>query len=446
MQNAVLSNDEIQDFKSSPLCTLSLSSKELFHTNMIGWLLQNHPEFGRELLDDGSVVKVSKVQREKLNFDLLVEANGRNYVIENKVKSLPDACQIDEYKMKASDHNLNALFILISLVPPDEYFTAIHPDVRIVSYRDIQRWISSVTTNNEYIKGLIADYGLLVSTLVRIGDFAAKMDFDDSISFNLENERLLKKVRLFDVAQKMRYACLAREVDRALDELRLPDLSRLKEKTEIGLTRSLGLMSIKFRLQDESMERPLLFGIQIQGSQYRLFIESADGSDVGVLAEDLKSRDLWLNPAGENRSKILKFGKVFKYSYSSIHGKKIGDIVRMIIHDVGRLFKNLDTLESDLSIQKRFLTEGMALGVLKSSVPSRVWSDSAKAQTREAIIEARLSPIDGCIHFKNLDNRFAKLEVQNLLNGHLRLTEKSTGRAYDFSNVEELISAGWVTD
>ena len=90
-----------EEFKKSIICTLSLSSKELFHSNMIGWLIENNLDFARNILERPDLDSERKVEREKYNFDLLVTANGEKFVIENKVKSLPDYQQLEGYRRKS---------------------------------------------------------------------------------------------------------------------------------------------------------------------------------------------------------------------------------------------------------------------------------------------------------------------------------------------------------
>ena len=322
-------------FKKSLLCTLSLSSKELFHSNMIGWLLENNLVFAKNFFGREDLIRVSKVEREKFNFDLLVTADGINYVIENKVKSLPDRVQIEDYKEKARRKKLDAHFILLSLVEPTDEFRRDFPDVRVISYEQIHEWIVEVVPRDGYLESLLTDYAMLLSTLIRIKSLASDFHTEEYFSFNKEDAEILRGIRLFDVAQKIRYSCLAAVCDRCLTDIKLPNLDRLKKPTEVALTRSIGLMSIKIRFGEI-----LLIGIQIQGDQYRLSIESTNKSDVQHLAEKLRNESLWLNPPDAHRKMILKFGKNFKYVYSSVKGKSGEELVGRVVEDISRLFRD----------------------------------------------------------------------------------------------------------
>ena len=354
MKNPILSRNIVNNFKRSPLCTLSLSSKELFHSNMIGWLLENNPDFARKFLKSNDLINVEMVAREKNNFDLLVMANQKAYVIENKVKSLPSIDQILAYKNKATKLNINAEYILLSLFPPNKEFKCLLKDVRVISYEEIKKWIADLIPSNNYLASLFKDYGLLISTLIQIKSVASVVKMTDQFAFTNDDKKILQELRLFDVAQKIRFSCLANLLDKAINDLNLPNLSELKEKTEVSITRSMGVVSIKFGFQD-ALNKPLLLGIQIQGDQYRLFVESPKGADVQNHAMSLQQEGLWLNPLNKPKSNILKFGNVFKYSYISIKEINIQNLIGMVMDDISRLFKNIEELRIRLHVDKRIL-------------------------------------------------------------------------------------------
>ena len=356
-------------FKKSPICILSLSSKELFHSNMIGWLMENYIDFARLMLGIPRLTFTPKVEREKFNFDLLVSAQGSLYVIENKVKSLHEAAQIKKYQESIQLKKETATFILVSLISPgknffDELQYSNETDknsvpLRVLNYKDVLDFLSEIKTINLYHEALIQDYIILITTLLSIKTKSEIFDKSECYAFGKEDELALRDIRLFDVAQKIRASCLAGMLDNALVGLNLPDYNLLKQKTEVALSNSTGLVSIKFGFRSNSENINLLLGIQIQGPQYRLSVESTDGSDVLEIAMRLKEAKLWLNPTDEHHGKapILKFGKVFKYSYSSIKKIIVSELVDLVKRDVTRLFHEIENLESHCHITKRFINE-----------------------------------------------------------------------------------------
>lgn len=354
IQPLIIGKHDIAEFKKSLICTLSLSSKELFHSNMIGWLLENNIEFSKKFFNSENLLKVEKVSREKYNFDLLVTlkfaGSEKSYVIENKVKSLPDVVQIKSYQEKAQKQKIAADFILLSLVPASSDFISSLSNVRCVNYEEILAMIASLTILDSYTHAILKDYQLLLQSLIRIKSFAEIKSTNEKIAIDIDNERALQEIRLFDVAQKIRFSSLGAHIDGKLQTMIPAEFPKIKANTEVGLTRSLGLISYKFRFYDTKLNRDLLIGVQIQGEHYRLFVEAPDGSDVLDVAKMLKQEGLWLNPMKESKMSILKFGKCFKYSYSSIKGITVEAIIERVSEDVLRLFSNIEIMKCKLGV------------------------------------------------------------------------------------------------
>lgn len=127
--------DPQQTLEKSPLFRLSLSSKELFHSNFMEWLSIENREAFRKLINKMAGLDENQcwgtknwfVKREFNNFDLCVVAydekeqetgEGRKednnegeegfrilFVVENKVKSIPYKKQLEEYEQEAREIN-----------------------------------------------------------------------------------------------------------------------------------------------------------------------------------------------------------------------------------------------------------------------------------------------------------------------------------------------------
>lgn len=101
--------DFIEDLKADPIFAMSLSSKEVFHSNVLAWFLVNsktNKSFGKvkELFGIPAGGKVLAVFREKENFDVLVLHGSIEkpelVLIENKFKAIPEKKQLAEYSEK----------------------------------------------------------------------------------------------------------------------------------------------------------------------------------------------------------------------------------------------------------------------------------------------------------------------------------------------------------
>lgn len=91
-----------EQLRGEPLLAASLHSRELFHSNLIGWVLEQSPEIVLDALSPWLETNVDQadwaVLREHRHLDLVVAVPGKSVVvIENKVFSLPDESQLDRY-------------------------------------------------------------------------------------------------------------------------------------------------------------------------------------------------------------------------------------------------------------------------------------------------------------------------------------------------------------
>src|SRR5690606_14227209 len=97
----------IEYLEKSPLFNLSLSSKELFHSNFIAWIVDLYKNEFSVILSQRlglKITEIKKIERETKNIDLSIHYKNENedrlIVIENKVKSLPDKKQLEKYQEK----------------------------------------------------------------------------------------------------------------------------------------------------------------------------------------------------------------------------------------------------------------------------------------------------------------------------------------------------------
>ena len=162
----------IKDFNKSPMFQLSLSSKELFHSNVLAWLASDSDTrdlfvsilqlFGVGATDAKDIVDGIHsgryiVLREYKNFDFCICENlksstGTNnreeepdanaddkesapgqiiFLLENKFKSIPHEAQLKEYQERVMKHNKNGQkchFALLSLTDQVVGLNITHPN------------------------------------------------------------------------------------------------------------------------------------------------------------------------------------------------------------------------------------------------------------------------------------------------------------------------------
>ena len=188
-------NDIKKELNASPMYNLSLSSKELFHSNFLAWLgnnMETRPFFVAVI---NELVRIDldfngkwEVAREDKNFDLCIreaikkEKKGKEdivgyryiLVIENKVKSIPRKDQLDKYVGKVEKLNVNKdtkkrQFLLLTLANefPDKNSISKENKWEIKTYADLAYAMIKelCCIKEEYHKSLIVDYLSFISNL-----------------------------------------------------------------------------------------------------------------------------------------------------------------------------------------------------------------------------------------------------------------------------------------
>ncbi len=226
----------IETLRGNPIFRLSLGSKELFHSNFWAYLLT---DFGaplpavRAFFGIPADVSVS-VLREKNNFDLLISWNvGDKYfclIIENKVKSLPNATQLKKYAEKTDADFLEAheikkdapiAKIRLAVVAPKRLLQECCEEIKQGSSGTPNRTWETLSYENlaEAIKRDLVDVkdchgrwllGLYVDFLNELCKILNTIEIDETTSFFTPEDTLdaLREIRIHDVYEKVWFAIL----------------------------------------------------------------------------------------------------------------------------------------------------------------------------------------------------------------------------------------------
>jgi hypothetical protein len=356
--------------KSSPLFNLSLSSRELFHSNFLYWVALNYKnEFGKMFSEyikkQPSNYTINNPQREKNHIDLSFSyINGQVVIIENKVKSLVYKEQLTRYSKK-NDENNNYILLCLSkplLIESNLEFKKTESPWLLLSYKELVIKLRDLGDNiydNNYHKDIINDYCLFINCLIEI-DKLCETSEDDKFNFHdikkdeIYNSLFESQVRLHDFYLKKKYELFAYLVFSKLKShgKNIIDFgnSMIWENEipiiyiEYGMTRGCGLMSLKYLI-----DYNLALGIQIQGEHYRMFIDNAKYK---ITEESLNKIDnkLWFDFSKNFPSHDIypKSPKIFNKYGSSFFYKsvKLGslisikEIVKILISEVELIEKN----------------------------------------------------------------------------------------------------------
>jgi hypothetical protein len=364
-------NEFIKKLERSALFNLSLSSKELFHSNFLYWFGQNYPEeFGQMFIhflnkrpDDTRIISIS---REKENIDLIFKySNQQEIILENKVKSVPYFGQLKKYTGK---HVESRNYVLLSLSEPLFFYSNKQININgtvwhYMSYFELSDHLKKVVDNfnDPYHRYLIDDYIVFVEGLTGVSTLCMVKE-DDFFDFHSLKEdqvyQQLMKIRLHDFYLKKKYEMLAYEVFKKVKSLgkQVMDFGQhlkwednpAKIYIGFGMTNAQGLMDLKYRVT-----RDLVLGIQVQGEHYRMFVEDSNGKIAFRIKEKLEN-GYWFDfshsfpgekiyPKPEKR--FNKYGKTFFYKSVKMGTKKrISEVVNNIIKDCEHIENNSEEI------------------------------------------------------------------------------------------------------
>lgn len=284
--------------KRSPLFNLSLSSKELFHSNFLAWLAEQYPESFRTVFEDLGCdffgCDKFEVKREYQNLDLCLLTPKPDekvfFILENKVKSLPRLDQLKEYdQKKIKKHDLlqkkNKILLSLATEIPDKKEIE-NEGWTICNYEWLSKKLRELSKekfcNNSYEYGLISDYCDVIEYL---HELAESWKINDSITWKdlLCKSDDIQKLRVEDIQEKIRFSFLFGELRSKLGtSLQDVEIVTNKNVDDIfsdseytgkiylnqGFTQKKGLLEVKVKINEE-----YILIVQVQDKCYLHAIE-----------------------------------------------------------------------------------------------------------------------------------------------------------------------------
>ena len=209
----------VVELHANPVFHMGLASKELFHSNFLGWLLQTSQEnaelvLGQWLEADSNQVHPFSVEQEQQHFDLVARIPGfAPIVFENKLFQTLSPTQLREYNGQLEESNSDLLgatriaLTLLGLEGGEQYlgwgchrFDELLKPLSLVADRMV---------NKSFEQQLLRRYIRVLELLI---EFRRLLDFkndDEIIDFWLDCRLELSHPKWNDYAKKVRYANVA---------------------------------------------------------------------------------------------------------------------------------------------------------------------------------------------------------------------------------------------
>lgn len=301
----------IKSLERSALFNLSLSSKELFHSNFIAWLCKKYPiklgEIIMKYINKNHNIKnteIKNVERENRNLDLTFKINEATIIIENKVKSIPDKIQLQKYREKTKG---DCIYILLTLISPSFPLK----NWKLLTYSDLAEILSILLTgidqDEQYHKWLIHDYIKFIESLTKLTKYLTIDIKHDKYNFYGHDFKLFKDIRLHDLYLKHKYHQLAVAI---CDNLNKIDYTGTNVKEVLvakkysykdhfnkivispHIVNGKGVLNIDF-----SSESELTYGIMLDGNRYNHYTASwgKKGKQKRDIGKNLRKEKIWFD-------------------------------------------------------------------------------------------------------------------------------------------------------
>ncbi|MFH1047649.1 MAG: PD-(D/E)XK nuclease family protein [Patescibacteria group bacterium] len=313
----------VELLENSQLFHFSLGSKELFHSNFLAWFAQKYPaQFVSVFAPNmpaGTTLRDGKprVTREQKNIDLHAYLdNGKELIIENKVKSLPYMEQLEAYSEDVDINKTN--FLLLSLAGHLSQTKEIEckksrATWQIMTYDALGAALGEIIEqiDDQYDNLILQDYISFVGALSELcGDVKLidehPFDFYDDSKDSVLYE--LRKLRIADLYLKLKYQSLAECIRKKLLDSSYVD----KDKVHFDGTASNKLENGGIYLSSGMLhahgyvdvvvcvDKQLKLIIQIQHNNYRHLVRGYMGvKKTKEYSRALKENGYWFNFADE---------------------------------------------------------------------------------------------------------------------------------------------------
>lgn len=256
------------NLEKSVLYHMSLSSKELFHSNFWEWLINYDNDYVKVFFSKYDNEKVLNVYREKNNLDLVVETKKGFYLLENKIKSIPDEQQLDRYTEKMKNENI--IQKVVCFITNDYHILS--SGWEYLSYKEISNRINEISTsknNQSYEQATIKEYCFIVDNIcICLNELI--METQNKLYYD---NQLLKGIRLHDVFNKIKYSEFYHKIMEEIVNIEMP--AGFTFDCYQGILHSVPLVSIRLKKDN------ILIGVEIQGYNY-----SRCGQIFGASLED----------------------------------------------------------------------------------------------------------------------------------------------------------------
>lgn len=333
----------IEELKSDPIFAMSLSSKELFHSNVLAWAFEksivdkNFDEL-KKLFGIPGEEKILAVFREKENFDVLVlygsAEKPRLVLIENKFKAIPEKRQFTEYSDKLEKGfvlNLpevnrksvkvktkNAIAITKFVFAPELTLNLFYDQIKNdgwgkVSYEEYLGCIEKIQPEDKDDGLILSKYAKMTNSIIAgiINPILQENENDLKVLPDENAVKKLSEIRMYDLYIKMWYSKAMAVINKTVQP-------KNYDYCAAGLTRSQGLLDWKKTI--DCGKGKLYAGVQVQDKSFRItlepFVDFENGKETYSFKDKNNSSEIYIKLAQWENKILEELSKQFDFFIS----------------------------------------------------------------------------------------------------------------------------------
>jgi hypothetical protein len=277
--------------KQEPLLHVSLGSKELFHSNLLAWMVRCFPERARLVFEPwlrpADWFSEDRARREFKHLDLVVElVDHQAIVIENKMFALPDEQQLARYSEGVTAVRGDPTLLLLSLTDPgwpSGTMTIGGRTWKWVSYRDLAaRLANQFADDSEFSGQILAHEAVFVRLLCEVFEATRIQSLNDPLLLPGERVETLDHVGLADAVGKARAHQVMRFITDAWDQAQV---APPEWPANVGFTNGEPSLWAFWKAAEDAY-----VGWQFQGRQWRLAMILRSSSLYGKGRHDARAK------------------------------------------------------------------------------------------------------------------------------------------------------------
>ncbi|WP_374629024.1 hypothetical protein [Pannonibacter indicus] len=356
--------ESIKHLKKSPIHFASLAGFELFHRNILYYILNNNkknPQIITSIIQEcQDELKINEVLKEKNHFDILIKAESPegavNIILEIKAKTLPDKNQLEKYNktIESKYRERKNYKIYITL-----YNTKILEEIHLDKFLESNGWKSIdligmhkliedySDINNEAYKNSFADYKTTLQHQCNV---------INSILKHPNEIKKIKEIELNSICEKILAAKACAEIMNNIKPHNSNVNNISTENINFNVIHTRGRIGMELFINKPHERKSIRAGVQIQGDAVNVFFDHGDDFSVNYAENFIDKYIKEIKLLGENinftknkKSKYRYRPNFFYRKFKLPNNMTALDVINQINKDAKDCSEEIQRIISDLA-------------------------------------------------------------------------------------------------